>query len=141
MLKRTLISLVIPLLFLLLAQSTHAQNQNQGWDLNIGPSGTEVYGAMAGAAAGIGAITIFAIHEHHTHTLKGCVESSAGGLRVTNEGDKRSYVLNGETGGLKAGERVRLSGHKAKGNATQRQFVVKKVSKDYGACRVSPATL
>ena len=96
--------------------------------------------ATAGAAAGIGAITFFAIHEHHAHILKGCVESSADGLQMTNEGDKRNYVLSGDTADLKVGERVRLSGHKKKANGTQRQFVVKKLAKDYGVCHATPAT-
>ena len=141
MLKRSLISLLIPLTFLLIAPSANAQNQSPGWDLgNIGPSGAQVYGAIAGAAAGIGAITFFAIHEHHAHILKGCVESTADGLQMTNEGDKRNYVLSGDTADLKVGERVRLSGHKKKANGTQRQFVVKKLAKDYGVCHATPAT-
>jgi hypothetical protein len=140
MLKRWLISLLIPLFFLLTAPSAKAQSQQ--WNLGqIGPSKGEIVGGIVGAAAGL-AVTGYLIY-HYSHrgrSLRGCAVASAGGLQIVNEGDQRSYDLTGETAMIKTGDRVRVSGKKVKGDPNHRQFVVTKLSKDYGACRVAPAT-
>jgi hypothetical protein len=131
--NRSLIALIIPALFLLTAPTAKALSG----DGKIVSNG-EIAGAIVGVVAAGAAIAIIVVHEHNVHTLKGCVSSDAAGLRMENAGDKRSYALTGDTAGIKSGERVKLSGKKMKGDKDHPQFAVTKLSKDYGACRVSP---
>jgi len=88
-----------------------------------------------GAAIGIG--VFYAIH--HTPSLKGCAVAGPDGLELKNEGDQKTYLLTGDTAGVKAGERVRVAGKKkaGKGATGDTTFLVEKLKKNYGAC---PAT-
>lgn len=140
MLKRSSISLLAPLSFLLITPFVNAQSA-PNWKLDIGPSGAQVAGAAIGAAAVIG-VTVFTIYHfsHRGHSLRGCVASSPGGLQLINEGDQQPYDLTGATATIKPGDRVRVKGKKIKSDPNHRQFVVEKLSKDYGACRATPAT-
>lgn len=79
-------------------------------------------------------IVYFAVH--HRHSLKGCTSVGPGGLQIQNEGDRKVYALTDNTGGIKPGNRVRVSGKKIK-HSDPRAFDVSKLSKDYGACRTS----
>ena len=133
--KRSLIALLIPVLFLLTSPVAKAQTG----DGKIVSNG-EIAGAIAGVAGAGAAIALVVVHEHNLHTLKGCVSSGAGGLRMENAGDKRSYALTGDTAGIKAGERVKLSGKKMKGDGDHRQFALSKLTKDYGPCEVAKTT-
>ena len=132
--KRSLIALLIPVLFLLTSPVAKAQTG----DGKIVSNG-EIAGAIAGVAGAGAAIAIIVVHEHNVHTLKGCVSSSAVGLQIMN-GDKRSYALTGDAAGIKPGERVKLSGKKMKGDKDHPQFAVSKLTKDYGACDVAKTT-
>ncbi|MGA2217702.1 MAG: hypothetical protein ABSG51_06430 [Terracidiphilus sp.] len=88
-----------------------------------------------GAGIGIGIYYGF----HHGHSLKGCAVSGASGLELKNKGDDQTYTLVGAVSTIKPGERVRVSGKKAKKSAGPApQFVVEQMSKDYGPCRVNP---
>jgi len=140
MLKRSLISLLIPLALLLIAPSANAQSWSNS-NFNIGPSKGQVAGVLVGGAAAIG-VTIYAIYHfsHRGRSLRGCAVSSPGGLRLINEGDQQPYDLTGATATIKPGDRVRVKGKKIKSDPNHRQFVVEKLSKDYGACRATPAT-
>lgn len=104
----------------------------------IGASGADITAGIVGVAAG--AITTFLVYHYstHNHKLKGCAVSSPAGLQLINEGDKQTYELTGDVGLIKPGERVRLSGKKLKTDRSHEQFVVTKVSKDYGACKEMP---
>jgi hypothetical protein len=107
---------------------------------SIGPSTGEIVGALVGIAAvgaGIGIGIYFAVK--HNHTVTGCAVSTAGGMTLTTESDKHTYSLTGDVAGIKAGNRVRVSGKKAKDKSSGgSQFFVEKVSKDFGACSVAP---
>jgi hypothetical protein len=133
MLKRFLIALLIPALFLLTSQVAKAQSG----DGKIVSNG-EIAGAIAGAAGAV-AVIVFVIYYsiHHGHTLRGCAVAAPGELWLVNESDQRHYELTGETSRVKSGDRVRVSGSQVKGNLNHRQFVVTKLSKDYGACKVA----
>ena len=133
--KRSLVFLLVPMLFLLTAPEAKAQTGG-GKIVSNG----EIAGAIAGVAAAGAAVAIIVVHEHNVHTLKGCVSSDAGGLQMENAGDKRSYALTGDTGGIKSGERVKLSGKKMKGDEDHKQFAVSKLTKDYGTCEVAKTT-
>jgi hypothetical protein len=88
-----------------------------------------------GAGIGIGIYYGF----HHGHSLKGCAVSGASGLELRNKGDDQTYSLVGAVSTIKPGERVRVSGKKAKKSAGPApQFVVEQLAKDYGACPVNP---
>ncbi len=92
--------------------------------------------AASGAAIGIG--VYYAVH--HGHSLRGCAVSGADGLQLENQGDGQTYALVGLVAAIKPGERVRVSGkkEKKKGSATQ-QFLVEKLSRDYGPCALASA--
>ncbi len=91
--------------------------------------------AVAAIGAGIGIGIYYAVR--HGHALTGCAVSGASGLQLQNEGDQQSYALIGDVASIKSGDRVRVSGKKVKGNAgAARQFLVEKLSKDYGSCKV-----
>jgi hypothetical protein len=108
-----------------------------------------VAGASNGKSAGViiaivavGALIVVGVYfaVHHGHSLKGCASDGPDGTQMVNEGDQKTYVLVGDVGGIKAGERVHVSGNKKKGDGSGEQFVVTKMSKDYGPCKVQPAT-
>jgi hypothetical protein len=88
------------------------------------------------AAAGVG--IYFAVRPHH-QSLTGCAVSGGSGLELQNQGDQQTYALIGEVAAVKPGERVRVSGKKQKnpGSAPQ-QFLVEKLTKDYGSCTSAP---
>ena len=74
-------------------------------------------------------------------SIKGCAVSNQSALEVQNEGDQRTYMLIGDTANIKAGERVRVTGKKKKKDGSGSQtFVVEKLAKNYGACKVLPTT-
>jgi hypothetical protein len=95
--------------------------------------------AIGAIGAGIGIGIYYAVH--HGHSLKGCAVSGPGGLQLQSQGDQQAYALVGEVAAIKPGERVRVSGKKAKATTgAGPQFIVEKIDKDYGACKISPAT-
>ena len=71
-------------------------------------------------------------------SLHGCVSSAPNSIMLLNEGDHQNYDLIGDTATIKAGQRVKVSGKKKKDTAGKRYFLVGKLSKSYGACKVSP---
>jgi hypothetical protein len=72
-------------------------------------------------------------------SLQGCVSSAPNSLLLFNEGDRQTYDLLGDLTPVKAGQRVKVSGKKKKDTSGKRYFLVEKLSKDYGACKVSQA--
>jgi hypothetical protein len=109
---------------------------------HIGPSGA----AVAGAAVGVGAVVtlgvVLAVNHSH-HVMSGCVVSGADGLKLQTS-DSKTYDLEGATGDLKAGNRVKIHGSKIKktrGVTGPDVFKVEKLNKDYGACHVERASL
>jgi hypothetical protein len=94
--------------------------------------------AVAALGVGIGIGIYYAVH--HGHSLNGCAVAGSSGLELQNRGDQQTYALVGEVAEIKSGDRVRVSGKKVKqvGNGA-RQFVVEKLTRDYGACKVQPA--
>ena len=93
--------------------------------------------ALVGVGVLIGVGVYFAVH--HGHSVKGCASSGSGGMQLLNESDQRTYELAGDLDGIKAGNRVRISGDKKKLSGNTRQFVATKLSKDYGLCNIQPS--
>jgi hypothetical protein len=94
---------------------------------------------IAAIGAGI-AIGIILAVGHHNHNMTGCAASGPDGLQLLSESDQQTYALVGNVAGIKAGDRVRVSGKKQKtGAGGSRQLLVDKLGKDFGPCAVSPA--
>jgi hypothetical protein len=122
-----------------LSAQKHEAQPPQLFTGSIGPSTGEIVGALVGIAAvgaGIGIGIYFVVK--HNHSVTGRAASIAGGMTLTTESDKHTYSLIGDVAGIKPGNRVRVSGKKAKEKSSgTAQFLVEKVSKDFGACNVS----
>jgi hypothetical protein len=58
-------------------------------------------------------------------------------MSVTDEKDKRTYVLSGNTAGIKPGDRMTLQGKKIKPKGTDKTLTweAKNVTKDFGVCQ------
>jgi hypothetical protein len=94
-------------------------------------------GAIVGAVAGIAAVVVIvAVVLTHKKKITGCANANDKGMSVTDETDKQTYALSGNTTDIKAGERVRLQVKKMK--STQKggapTWQVEKLIKDYGSC-------
>lgn len=100
----------------------------------IGPGGAEVAGVIVAVGALTGVGIYYAVH--HGHSLRGCASSRPDGIQLLNEGDQHVYLLDGDIDGVKPGDRVRVSGKKMNNGGNNRQFFVKKLSKNYGPCKV-----
>ena len=130
-LRRKFIILLLCLSLLLIPKRAHAD------DL-----GAAVFGVLVGAAA-VGAAIVIGIYfiAREPRSITECVAPGPGGLTIQNEGDKQTFSLIGDTASLKAGDRIKVSGKRKKQDASgNRSFLVEKLSKDYGPCKVSPAT-
>lgn len=102
----------------------------------IGPvTNAEIVGAFIGILA-VGIVTpIVIVHElHKHHRVAGCVESDSNGLSIMDKHGTR-YILSGESSSLRSGERVMLKGNKTKDSAGLMTFRVRRLEKDYGACK------
>lgn len=101
-------------------------------------SGGEIAGAVAGlAGVVVGTIVIVEVNKSH-HTIQGCVTVGPQGILVHNEGDKKTYSLTGITARVKVGDKVRVKGRKnkkQKDSAGDEDFIVTKISRDYGPCK------
>lgn len=105
------------------------------------PSKNQVIGifvvvAAVGAAIGVG--IYFAIRQ--PPSITGCARSTPNGVALLNEGDQKTYMLMGDTALLKTDERVKIKGKKKKDASGKPTFLVDKISKDYGTCKLIPAT-
>ncbi len=71
--------------------------------------------------------------------LTGCVVQAADGLEIMNESDSQTYLLSGDTTGIKVGERIKITGKRQKKNASgPRPLLVTSLKKDYGSCKIPP---
>jgi hypothetical protein len=91
-----------------------------------------IIAAAVGVVVVLGVVVYFAVR--HGKSIKGCTAANKDGLQLINEGDQSAYTLTGDVGGLKGGERVRVTGKKVKAAGAERGFVVSGVRKDYGPC-------
>jgi NADH:ubiquinone oxidoreductase subunit K len=105
---------------------------------SIGPTKGQVAGVAIGIAAVGAAIGIGVYYAtHHNRSVTGCAVSWPSGTTLTTESDKTVYTLTGDVAGIKTGDRVRVSGKKVKQkSAGTRQFIVEKISADYGVCKI-----
>jgi hypothetical protein len=73
-------------------------------------------------------------------TVTGCAADGPNGLQLQSEGDQQTFLLTGDTIGIKAGDRVKVQGKKSKDPSGNRHFLVERFKKDYGTCKAVPAT-
>ena len=91
-----------------------------------------IIGGVAGGAAVIGGL-LYWHHHHNQAKLQGCVTED--GDKFVTEKDNQTYNLaNNQTESLKSGQRVELLGKKARNEAGEPTFEVKKLNKDLGMC-------
>jgi copper(I)-binding protein len=92
------------------------------------------------AIVGVAAIAVVAVvvvqHAANNRTVTGCVATAPNGLTLTDEKDKRIYILTGDTTGAKPAERMKLQLKKVKTKNTPNvTWALSKVAKDFGACQ------
>lgn len=92
---------------------------------------TLVFVGVAAVAAAITVGIVYAVR--HKPSLTGCTTHGPNGLALKNEGDGKTYALDGDLAKLTEGQRVRVRGKKKDAGATK-QFAVIEVTKNYGAC-------
>lgn len=118
--------------------SIPASAQQSGFG-HIGPSTGQVVGILVGTAAVLGLVVYLVIPKQKT--IQGCVESGAGGMRLMDDKDKRTYALITDKVSLQPGRRVTLKGKKGKDEAGTREFGVRKLVKDQGTCQAQSVLL
>ena len=105
----------------------------------IQKAGDEVVIGRVVAAVVVGVlVTVLILHyKSRQRAITGCVNPGASGMSVTDEKDKQSYALSGDTAGVKAGDRMMLKG-KVKHTGTTLVFESPKIIRDFGACQPAP---
>lgn len=99
------------------------------------PTNGELIGATIGVVAVIAVVTILVVHHARTkRTVTGCVSSKGTEMTLTDEKDKHTYVLSGNSGGVTAGDRMMLRGKRIKAPGTALVWQTKEVVKDLGVC-------
>jgi hypothetical protein len=93
-------------------------------------------GIVAVTAAIAVVVTFVVIHYSKKRTITGCVNSGGSGMTITDEKDRQSYVLSGNTVGVTPGDRMKLTGKRVKPKGPDKNVVweAKGVSKDLGVC-------
>jgi hypothetical protein len=102
------------------------------------PSGGAIVAAIVGVVAVVVIVAVVVVHKStEKRTITGCVNSGQNGMSVTDEKDKRSYALSGNTSGVKPGDRMTLQGKKIKPKGTTNTLVweTKQMTRDLGACQ------
>ena len=97
-----------------------------------------IAGVIVGMVAAVAIVAYVVVHEtSKKRSITGCVIPADNGMSLTDEKDKRSYALSGNTSDIKPGDRVTLSGKKIKPKDAGRPAVweTKTISKDFGVCQ------
>jgi len=101
----------------------------------IGPSPGPIIAGVVAAIAVVVVIAVLVIHRgSEKRTITGCVKSGADGMTIIDDGDKRLYVLSGNTVSINPGERLTLRGSKTKNGKTL-VWETRKVNADLGVCQ------
>jgi hypothetical protein len=111
---------------------------------SIGPPKGEVVGAAVGivAVVVVGTVVLVEVNKSH-HTVKGCVTAGPDGLTLHSDGNGKTYALTGVTANVKVGDVIKAHGSKQKGqkdSAGDQDFMVEKMSRDYGPCKADLAS-
>ena len=102
------------------------------------PSAGAIVGGIAAVAAAVVIVAVVVIHRSSAkRAITGCVNSGENEMTLTDEKDKKSYALSGNTAGIKPGDRMTLQGKKIKMKDAAKTLIweTKKISKDFGVCQ------
>jgi hypothetical protein len=102
------------------------------------PNAGAIVGGIAAVAAAVVIVAVVIIHKSTAkRTITGCINAGENGMSVTDEKDKQSYSLAGNTTGIKPGDRMTLQGKKIKTKSAAKTLVweTKRVTKDFGVCQ------
>ena len=120
------VALVAILCFMLATPARAGNYQTAGEEILIGI-------VVVTAAVAVLVTLLILHHRDHGSEITGCVSSGTNGMTLTDEIDKRTYTLSGDTSAVKTGDRVTLEGkRKTKGDTFI--FQAQKVNRDFGAC-------
>jgi hypothetical protein len=97
----------------------------------------DILAAVVVAAAIVVVAAIVIVHYSKKRTVTGCVISGPNGMTVTDEKDRQTYALSGNTVGITPGERLRLHGKKIKPRGPNKKLVWEAgtVARDFGVCQ------
>jgi hypothetical protein len=124
------------------AQSHSRPHPNSSGDIpGSSLSAGQAVAIAVGSIAAIAVVVILVVHHKKSQTssdtpsITGCVAAVPNGKTLTDENDKRVYLLTGNAAGVIPGDRVTLTGKP--GTATTDFPAVwntKKIQQDYGVC-------
>lgn len=105
----------------------------------VNAEGVLIIVAATTAAAALAAVVIVASVQHRSKkiVITGCVLSGEKGMTVTDQEDRKVYLLSGETIGIRPGDRMKLRGRRVRstGPDKTRFWEAKEVLKDLGVCQ------
>ena len=131
--RRIFVRLAVSALFMTTTAVARAQLPSEGQARAIG------VGTVGGGAAVVGVGVCFTVQDGQS--LRGCAGSAQGGLQLQSQSDQPAVTLAGEVVAINPGDQVRVSRKKQKNEGAGIPiFLVDKVTKDYGACKVQPAS-
>jgi hypothetical protein len=109
---------------------------------SCGPSTGQKVAIVAVVAAVVTtAVAVTVVNSHNRHNIQGCVVAGGTGVGIMQD-DSKVFTLVGAPADLKVGDMVRLHGAKVKakkGSKDGPTFVVEKLKKDYGPCKIPAA--
>ena len=82
-------------------------------------------------------VTLSTLHHHRKKiVVTGCVIAGDKGMTVTDEEDRKTYLLSGDMTGIKPGDRMKVEGKRTKTKSPDKTRVweAKEVVKDLGVC-------
>lgn len=103
---------------------------------SIATAGKQIEVGIVVVAVAVGVLVTFLIvhYAHKNRAITGCVTAGANtATSVTDEKDKRTYVISGDPVGVKPGDRMTLGGKRKQSGGTL-VFEAHSVTKDFGAC-------
>jgi hypothetical protein len=105
----------------------------------VNAEGVLIIVAATTAVAAISVFVTFASVQHRRKkiVITGCVVSGEKGMTVTDEEDRRVYLLSGETTAIRPGDRMKLRGRivRSTGPDKARLWEAKEVLKNFGVCQ------
>jgi hypothetical protein len=125
--KKLVLRLTVPIVCLILL--AHASKTNAQTPVS-GTQAAGIFGVLIGEGVGVGVGAYFLVRA--PHNITGCVSNDGGTLQLSDEKSMNRYLLEGDSGAVMPGQRVRISGKPGKDASKRRTFFVSKVSGNTG---------
>jgi hypothetical protein len=95
-----------------------------------------VAGVVVAAVIVVVAVIVI-VHYSKKRTVTGCISAGPNGMTVTDDNDRQTYTLSGNTVGITPGDRMKLHGKKIKSKGRDNPLVwdAGSVAKDFGVCQ------